>query len=224
MTHRLTLKKITPVTHDTHHYVFDRPDGFDFKPGQATLMALDRDGWRDEGRPFTFTSLPEEPDLEFVIKSYPDHDGVTTRLADLQPGDTVLVSDVWGAIQDKGDGVFVAGGAGVTPFIAILRARLRDKGNLEGNTLIFSNATEKDIILRDTFENMPGLTCHWTVTDEPDSPLAHGQIDRPMLEQFVTPGRDVAYVCGPDPMIDAVRDALCNMGVSTDEIVTEDGH
>lgn len=224
MTHTLTLKKKAPLTRDTHHYVFDKPDGFEFRPGQATLMALDQEGWRDEGRPFTFTSLPEEADLEFVIKSYPDHDGVTKRLARLTPGDTVQIGDVWGAIQDKGDGVFVAGGAGVTPFIAILRAKLREKGTLRGNTLIFSNATEQDIILRDWFERLEGLTCHWTVTEEETSPLARGMIDREMLEQFLRPGRDVAYVCGPDPMIDAVRDALKEMGVDGDQIVTEDGH
>ena len=44
MTHRLTLRRIEPVTHDVNRLVFDRPDGYDFTPGQATLMRLDRDG------------------------------------------------------------------------------------------------------------------------------------------------------------------------------------
>ena len=81
MSHTLTLKSIDAVTHDTYHLVFDRPDGFDFTPGQAVDLALDRDGWREEKRPFTFTSLPGDDDLEFVIKSYPDHDGVTEQIA-----------------------------------------------------------------------------------------------------------------------------------------------
>ena len=77
MTFKLTLKSIAPVTHDTWHLVFDRPEGFAFEPGQATHWALDKDGWRDEDRPFTMTSHPEAEIVEFVIKSYPDHDGVT---------------------------------------------------------------------------------------------------------------------------------------------------
>ncbi|NIY97880.1 flavodoxin reductase, partial [Salipiger sp. HF18] len=138
MTRKLTLRSITAVTHDTHHLVFDRPDDFDFAPGQAVDMALDRDGWRESRHPFTMTSLPGEETLEFVIKSYPEdaegHEGMTARLGRMQPGDAVLVEDPWGAIQDEGDGVFIAGGAGVTPFISIPRKKLHERGTLEGNT------------------------------------------------------------------------------------------
>lgn len=221
MTHTLTLRSKAPLTHDTHRYVFDRPEGYDFTPGQACHMALDRDGWRDEDRPFTFTSLPDEDRLEFTIKSYPDHDGVTTRLAELEQGDTVLVDDPSGAIEDRGDGVFIAGGAGVTPFIAILRNKLEQKGTLAGNTLVFSNATEDDIIMRQEFERMEGLRCHWTVTEETGSPLARGMIDAEMLRPLVDPDRDTAYVCGPPEMTDAVREHLESLGVPKERLIYE---
>ena len=222
MPHRLTLKAIHPVTHDVNHLVFDKPEGFSFSPGQATDFALDQDGWREEKRPFTFTSLPHEDSLQFVIKAYPDHDGVTTRIADLKPGDTALIDEPWGAIEDKGDGVFIAGGAGVTPFIAVLRKKLHEKGTLEGNTLIFSNKTEQDIILREEFEAMDGLRVHWTVTEEKSSPLARGMIDRTMLADFVKAQSDMCYVCGPDEMIEAIREELEYIDVAPDRIVTED--
>jgi ferredoxin-NADP reductase len=222
MTHRLTLLTKQPVTPDTHLFVFDKPDGYSFAPGQATDMALDRDGWRAEERPFTFTSLPQEGTLQFTIKSYPDHDGVTDRLGRLQEGETVLIGDAWGAIEDSGDGVFVAGGAGVTPFIAILRDKLHRNDTLDGNTLIFSNKTEDDIILREEFEAMPGLRCHWTVTEESGTPFDRGMIDRVMLADFVKANQDACYVCGPEPMIDAVVADLGAIGVPPDRIVTED--
>ncbi|MFD1343660.1 FAD-binding oxidoreductase [Litorisediminicola beolgyonensis] len=222
MSHKLTLTSITPVTHDTYHLVFDRPDGFDFAPGQAVDLALDRDEWRDEKRPFTFTSLPEDDMLEFVIKSYPSHDGVTEQIAKMKPGDKAVIDDPWGAIADKGAGWFIAGGAGITPFIAILKKRLKENGTLEGSTLIFSNMTEKDIILRDTFERMPGLKCVFTVTDEPSSPLCMGMIGKEMLAQHVTPGAGKCYVCGPDKMIEDISGALKEIGVEDGDIVTEE--
>ncbi|QFS81675.1 Ferredoxin--NAD(P)(+) reductase (naphthalene dioxygenase ferredoxin-specific) [Roseivivax sp. THAF40] len=222
MSHTLTLKSIEPVTHDTHHLVFDRPEGFEFEPGQAVDLALDRDGWREEKRPFTFTSLPQDDTLEFVIKSYPDHDGVTEQIGQLKAGDRVIIDDPWGAISDKGAGWFIAGGAGVTPFIAILKKRLKENGTLEGSTLIFSNKTEADIILRDTFESMSGLKCVFTVTDEPDSPLCMGMIGKEMLAEHVSPGEGPCYICGPDPMIDAVADALKEIGVAEEHIITEE--
>ncbi|SLN13888.1 Ferredoxin--NAD(P)(+) reductase (naphthalene dioxygenase ferredoxin-specific) [Roseivivax jejudonensis] len=222
MPHTLTLRSIAPVTHDTNHLVFDRPEGFSFSPGQATDLALDRDGWREEKRPFTFTSLPEEETLEFVIKSYPEHDGVTEQIADLKPGDTVLIDDPWGAIEDRGPGWFIAGGAGVTPFIAILRKRLKEAGTLEGSTLIFSNKTERDIILRDAFEGMEGLSCVFVVTDDESSPLYASQIGRALLSEHVTPGEGKCYVCGPDAMLDDIAGALNEIGVAEDDIVTEE--
>lgn len=222
MTYRITLQSIEPVTHNVNRLTFDRPEGYDFEPGQATEFALDREGWRDEARPFTFTSMPGEDRLEFVIKSYPDHDGVTEQIGQMQAGDTALIGDAWGAIEDKGDGVFIAGGAGVTPFIPILRRKLEEKGTLEGNTLVFSNQRERDIILREEWESMPGLRCHWTVTDEKGSPLARGMIDSEMLREFVDPKRDICYICGPKPMVRAMPDKLGKLGVPQERIVTED--
>jgi len=87
MAYKVELLETVPLTPDTAHYVFSKPHGYRFKPGQATNLSIDQDGWRDEERPFTFTSDPEAPVLSFVIKSYPDHDGVTKELPDLTPGD-----------------------------------------------------------------------------------------------------------------------------------------
>ena len=222
MTHTLTLRRIEPVTPDTHHLVFDRPEGFDFTPGQAVDLALDRDGWREEKRPFTFVNLPDAETLEFVIKSYPDHDGVTEQIGKMQPGDRVIVEDPWGAINDEGPGYFIAGGAGVTPFIAVLRKRLQDKGTLDGCTLIFTNQTEADIILRKEFEGMEGLRTLFTVTDEDAPGLLGRTIDRDFLARVIEPDKGHFYVCGPEPMIADVTDALKALGVDEARIVVED--
>lgn len=218
---RITLREIAALTHDTNRLVFTRPEGYDFTPGQATDFALDQDGWREETRPFTFTSQPDEPILEFVIKSYPDHDGVTRRIADLRPGDTVLIDQPWGAIQDQGPGVFIAGGAGITPFIPILRKRAREN-KLSGCTLIFSNKTERDIILREEWEGMPGLECIFTVTEENGSNVPRQDITADFLEANVPDWGAQVYICGPPPMIEAVEKAVKSLGVADEHIVTEE--
>lgn len=221
--YKLTLQELSPVTHDTYRLVFDRPDGFAFEPGQCTHWALDRDGWRDEDRPFTMTSQPEEEDrVEFVIKTYPDHDGVTKEIPDLSPGTQVIADEPDGAITDHGAGVFIAGGAGVTPYIPILRRRAKD-GALEGCTLIYSNKTERDIILRDEWEGMEGLRCVFTVTDQSDAEVQSGMIDADFLKENVPDLDQPFYICGPRQMVNDVRDALKAIGVAEDNIVTENG-
>jgi len=222
VSYTLELKDIKPVTHDTNHLVFKRPEGFDYEPGQATDFALDKNGWREEKRPFTFTSLPDSDTLEFVIKSYPSHDGVTEQIAQMKPGDTAIIDEPWGAISDEGPGTFIAGGAGITPFIAILRERLEKQGTLQGSKLIFSNATEKDIILREEFEAMSGLKTVFTVTDQDDAGVHTHKIDKAFLAEHIGPMDRKFYVCGPEPMIEDVVVDLKSLGVAEDQIVIED--
>lgn len=220
--HRLTLQRIEPVTHDVHHLVFDRPEGFDFTPGQAVDMRLDRDGWRDEARPFTMISFPGDDRLEFCIKSYPEHDGVTEQIGRMRPGDSVLVGDPWGAIEDKGPGVFIAGGAGITPFIPIIRRRARDGDEISACTLIFSNKREADIILREEWEATEGLSTIFLLTDESAEGLPQRRVDKAFLSDCLRATEQHFYICGPDQMVEDVTAALKALGVRDAMIVTED--
>ncbi len=222
MSTRLELQSITPVTHDTHHLVFPRPEGFDFAPGQAVDLNLTREGWTDEQRPFTFTNPVDGDTLEFVIKSYPEHDGVTEQLAALKRGDEVEIADPFGAIHDEGPGTFIAAGAGLTPFIPILRQRAH-KGRLKGCRLIYTNKTEDDIILREEWEAMRDLECIFTVTDEPGKTVPRARIDRAFLASKIKDFSETFYVCGPDGFVTDIRDTLKSLGAAEDRIVTEEG-
>ena len=208
------------VTHNVRRYRLEKPEGFQFEPGQATELSIDLEGWRDRKQPFTFTALNERAYLEFTIKSYFDHDGVTKKLFELRPGDRLLLRDVWGTITYKGPGTFIAGGAGVTPFIAILR-QLHKDGKLQGNRLLVSNKTEKDIILRTEFEGMFGPDYTWTVTGDPQSPLPHDRIDEDFLKRHIRDFSQNFYVCGPDPMVKDLRETLGRLGAKTETVTFE---
>lgn len=223
MPHNLTLKAIRTITHDVNELTFDRPDGYDFRPGQATDFALDRDGWRDEKRPFTFTSLPDADHLQFTIKSYPSHDGVTEQIGQMEAGEGVIIEDPWGAIEDRGPGTIIAGGAGLTPFLSILRARQAARGTLEGYRLIFANNRAADIILRDELEAMPDLALDLVLSDEDAGGTHHGRVDLPFLESAGLDFSGTFYLCGPPPMEEDVAKALAALGVSEDRLVREEG-
>lgn len=220
MTHTLTLQSITPVTDRAYRLRFDKPEGFDFAPGQATELTLDKDGWRDAARPFTFTSQPEDPFLEFTIKSYPSHDGVTAEIPKLTAGDTVQISDAWGAIHDEGPGVWIAGGAGLTPFIPILRRRAA-KAPQTDMTLILADATWDDLILRDEWLAMDGVQTVFVLEDTPHEGAIHGQIDRDLLERHGVTEDSRVYLCGPPGMEEAIEAALTDIGVPQERIITE---
>jgi ferredoxin-NADP reductase len=212
---------IVPVTHNVRRYTLEKPKGFTFEPGQATEVSIDKKGWRERKSPFTFTALAEWDHLEFTIKSYFDHEGVTNELWSLKPGDHLLLRDVWGTITYKGPGTFIAGGAGVTPFIAILR-RLHADHQLEGNRLIVSNHTAADIILRDEFESMRGLQILWTLTDDPGAErVEHQRIDEEFLKRYIHDITQNFYLCGPDQMVKDLRGLLEGLGAETQSLTWE---
>src|SRR5262245_28192073 len=99
--HIVSILSVHPVTHNVRSFRFEKPAGYTFHPGQATEVYINKEGWKKEKRPFTFTSLNEWPYLEFTIKIYSDHKGVTNELGSVKAGDKLIIRDVWGAIAYK---------------------------------------------------------------------------------------------------------------------------
>ena len=220
MEHIVKIISIIPITHNVRQYDIEKPKGFHFTPGQATDVSINEKKWKNELRPFTFTCLNDDPYLQFTIKSYTDHDGVTNRLGQLKVGDELIIRDVWGAIEYKGPGYFIAGGAGITPFIAILR-QLNKEGKLEGNTLFFSNLTDEDIIYEEELKLMDDLDTLFTTTRQKGGKNDHRKINADFLKAEVEDFNKHFYVCGPDQMVVDINEALEKLGVKADTVVFE---
>ena len=218
--HIVRILDIEKVTHDVNRYRVEKPYGYSFIPGQATEVSINIPELKNEKRPFTFTSLNSEPYLEFTIKIYPSHNGVTNELGKLKTGAELILRDVWGAINYKGKGVFIAGGAGITPFISILRD-LQVKDDIAGNMLIFANKTKEDIILQNELKNMLGNAFINILSEEKAEGYFHGMISENFLKEQIDDLQSNYYVCGPPPMIDSVLKQLSDLGVGENLITIE---
>jgi len=208
------------VTHNVRQFRLEKPQGYSFIPGQATELSINLEQWKEEKRPFTFTCLNSDDYLEFTIKTYTDHDGVTNQLSKLNVGDEVIIRDVWGAIEYKGEGYFIAGGAGITPFLAILR-QLNNDGAIGDNKLFFSNKTDKDIILADELKSMLGANAHFTITNQKDSMYDKRRINAEFLKAEIKDFSKHFYVCGPDAMVAEISGLLAGLGADTESVVFE---
>ena len=208
------------VTHNVKQFDIEKPDGYKFIPGQATDVSLNKAGLEDDLHPFTFTSLNEWDNLQFTIKLYTDHDGMTNKLQDINAGDELIIHDVWGAINFKGPGLFIAGGAGVTPFIAILR-QLYKNGDIKDCKLLFANKSTNDIILRDEFELMLGENFINIADTSNDPKVMQGYIDKDLLQKYVSEETQYHYVCGPDKFVTVMIGYLHELGISDDQIIIE---
>jgi len=212
------------VTHDVKRFIVEKPEEYRFTPGQATMVAIDKKGLRGEDRPFTFTSLNKDEVLEFIIKGYYDHEGTTKAMHNLDPGEELLIGNPWGAINYDGEGVFIAGGAGITPFIAILRD-LKERGEIGNNRLIFSNKKEEDIILQkeleDIFsENPDNLIL--TLTEEKNNRYENELVDKEFLKSRIEDFSQKFYVCGPPKMVEDIVGYLKELGADPSGITLEE--
>lgn len=211
---------IEHLTHDVLKIIAGRPPSLNFIPGQAADVSINKPGWENELRPFTFTSSPGDDHIEFNIKTYPSHNGVTKELLLLKPGDELLVGDVFGDLAYKGEGVFIAGGAGVTPFIAMLK-ELEKKNLIGNNVLLFANKTRADIILEGKFKTILGKNFVNILSDELVRGYEHGLITADMIKKHTYPTAQYFYLCGPPPMMEAVEKHLFSLGVNSEKIVKE---
>jgi ferredoxin-NADP reductase len=208
------------ITHDVKRFVVERPPGFEFMPGQAVDVSLNVQGMEDQLRPFTFTCLREQGYLEFMIKIYRDHEGVTNMLGKLNAGAELILHDVFGTIQYKGPGVFIAAGAGITPFISILRS-LYKTGQLLGNKLIYSNKTSEDVIMDTELKRMLRNDFIKIFTRQNVVGFMGRRIDRNFLIENIADFSQNFYVCGPDEFVKNITGILLDLGATAELVIFE---
>jgi ferredoxin-NADP reductase len=207
------------LNHNVKRFITERPQGLNYTPGQAVLIEIPE--MKGEKHPFTFTGLLTDPHLEFTIKLYHDHKGVTDHLTAYRPGGTLKFGNPWGAIKYKGPGIFMAGGAGITPFLAILR-NLYKSGRIDGNALWFCNKTEKDVFLEVELRKMLGDRLTLLITRQSSIRHENARIDKEYLKAHAQNFDQYFYVCGPKKMVKELSTALRELGMDAENVVTED--
>lgn len=215
--------KIISIENATHNVVrikTEKPQDISYLPGQAVDVSINKPDWEKELRPFTFTSLSSDEYLEFFIKTYPEHNGVTEQIGKLKPNDSLLIGEVFGDIQYKGEGIFIAGGAGITPFIAILK-NLEKQNKLINNKLIFANKTSDDIIEQAFFNDLLGNKFINVLSKEEKKGFEHGYITEELIRSQMESQDAYFYLCGPPPMMDAVLEQLKKLGIEASKIIKE---
>ncbi len=208
------------LTHNVKLFRVEKPAGYAFIPGQATNVSINKPGLENELRPFTFTGTNDRDHLEFTIKIYQSHAGVTAKMLQINEGDELIIHEVFGAIHYKGPGLFLAGGAGITPFLAIFREQLRN-GDLSGSALFFANRNEKDIFLHEELKSIFGER-YTDILSEPTPPRQPAFVEMKMLKEEVLKGTSLFYICGPDNFIEIMLENLMSLGIRKSQVIIEE--
>ena len=216
--HIVKIISVTNVTNDVKCFRVEKPEGYNFISGQATDVSINTEDLKNEKRAFTFTSLNSDPYLEFTIKRYPQRLSITNLIHGLKENDELILHEVFGDISYKGEGVFIAAGAGITPFISIIR-QLKSNYSLGNNMLVFANKTKADIIRENEFRELLGKNFINILSEEKYNEYSFGFISEEFLVATVKDFEKFFYVCGPPSMMDNVIPILLKLGVSNDRLV-----
>ncbi|MFG1995925.1 2Fe-2S iron-sulfur cluster-binding protein [Actinoplanes sp. NPDC048988] len=197
----------------------ERPGRFDFRPGQFFTLVADLDGGQLR-RAYSASSAPGSSRLEITVKHVEGGRFSTHVHTGLRAGDHLGVLGPSGSFHCESpppaEMVLIAAGSGVTPMMSMIRTRLADPEDRGRIALLYSSRRAEEIIFaaelsRLTRECPERLSVTHVLTER------EGRLDAGGVRRWVaglSPGADAHYyVCGPEPLMDSVRDVLAGLGV-----------
>jgi len=231
---------VQPQTRDAVAVTFDVPpelrERFHFIPGQFVTVEGDVDGERVR-RSYSICAAPSDGVLRIAIKRVADGRFSSWAHETFVPGATVAVAPPEGRFHVPHDAAHrkhylaFAAGSGITPVISILKHTLQTEPQSRF-TLVYGNRSSSNVMFRDELQDLKDrylgrLVLLFVMSREPqDVELFHGRIDREkcdaLLRSWLDPATvDVAFVCGPQPMTEAVVASLEAHGIARDQIKIE---
>lgn len=197
--------------------------GLKFMPGQFAWITVLSSPFAEAEHPFSFSSSANQPGhLTFTIKELGDF---TRQIKNLQPGQKVYVDGPFGHFSidrhlHAEQFVFVAGGVGITPVMSMLRS-MADRGDKRPLTLLYANKDWDSIIFREELDALKSALqlnlVHVLEKPPADWDGETGFVTRTILERYLSkvskPNSIEIFICGPQPMINAVENALTQMRV-----------
>ena len=234
----LTVTDVRKTTRDAVAVTLQPRDGddFTFTQGQYLTFKRDFDG-TEIRRSYSICSGVNEGALRVAIKQVPD--GAFSRWANeaLVPGMVLDAMPPMGKFHTPLEPnraksyLAFAGGSGITPVLSILKTVL-DAEPLSRMTLVYANRSVGSIMFREELDDLKNLymgrlsIIHILETDAQDIDLFQGRVDAEKCKALFSGWIDIAsvtiaFICGPEPMMLTIAQALRDHGLTDDQIKFE---
>ncbi|HTR11589.1 MAG TPA: benzoate 1,2-dioxygenase electron transfer component BenC [Paraburkholderia sp.] len=186
-----------------------------FLPGQYVNIDVPASG---QHRSYSFSSAPGESKVSFLIKKIPG--GVmSTWLESAQPGTKLDLIGPLGSfyLRDvQRPLLFLAGGTGLAPFLSMLEVLSRTNSQQKVH-LIYGVTRDLDLVLVEAIEaytaKLPNFSYATVVAEAESNHPRKGWVTQHIPADALNDGDVDVYLCGPPPMVDAVRKHFDDAGV-----------
>jgi ferredoxin-NADP reductase len=212
--------------------VLDVPEWRGHRAGQHVDIRLTaEDGYQAE-RSYSIASAPEDRHLVLTVERLDDGEVSPYLVDELRPYDELELRGPIGGyfVWERSIGgplLLVAGGSGVVPFRSMLRHWAAGKDDAAAR-LLYSSRTLPDVIYRQEltrFAAEAGVDVRFALTRGwPDDWEGHrGRVDHGFLEKvaWAPDERPLVYICGPTSFVEAVAQALVDIGHDPSRVKTE---
>jgi propane monooxygenase reductase subunit len=225
-----TVESKRELTHDITllRLKLDEPSEFRFHPGQYLDISIPG---TDTHRSFSMANTTTSDGyLEFIIKRYPGGHFSGLLEEGLKAGDALDVTGPYGTFTLRVSSdrrlVFIAGGAGMAPLLALLR-QMVESGNEREVIYYYGARSEADLFhleeLDELERKLPNFTFVPCLSDTWPDDWKDGVGDTGSVTAVVERREnDIkecdVYLCGPPPMIDSALPLLEGLGVPESQI------
>ena len=195
----------------------DNRSSLGFLPGQYVNIQVPG---TDQARSFSFSSGPGEDEVNFLIRNT-QYGVLTTYLRErAKAGDKISFNGPLGSFylrKIERPVLLLAGGTGLAPFLSMLNKIEQDGVGEHPIHLIFGVTNDPDLVEVEKLEGyasrMPNFTFTCVVASEESSYPTKGFVTHHMKPEHLHDGFVDVYLCGPPPMVDAVRKYLADQGI-----------
>ena len=211
-----SLRRLSPSTIG-FSVALEQDASVSFLPGQYMNVIVPN---TTQSRSYSFSSMLKNGTVEFLVRNIPGGLMSTYLTEFAKAGDALTMTGPVGSfyLRDiKRPLLFLAGGTGLAPFLAMLEAMLRN-GASHPVHMIYGVNTDADLVEVDKLaafaESIPGFTFATVVGDATSTHPLKGYVTNHLPGEHLHGGDVDIYLCGPPPMVDAVRSYLTQKGVT----------
>lgn len=230
--HKLKLLNQCQVARNTIEFVFEKPAGMIYIPGQYAGFTLINPVETDAGGITRRFSLLSTPDDDYIAITMRIQSSAFKRVLSALPiGSEIKLAGPSGNFTLHEDtsvpAVFIAGGIGITPFYSMIKHATRHQSQQQ-IFLFYGNQSQQDAAYLEELVIVQKQNPHFTlvpVMANPDDKW-HGErgfITHTIIKKHIQDiNIPIYYICGSPAMVTVLQETLVEMGVSEDRIKIED--
>lgn len=230
--HKLKLIDRREIARGTLVFVFEKPDGLTFKPGQYAGFTLINPSETDANgitRRFSLLSTPDDPHISFATRI--QNSAYKRVLNDLSLGSEIKFAGPTGAFTLHEDtaipAVFIAGGIGITPFYSMIQHATTHQSP-QKMYLFYGNQAPNDAALLNELVKLQEQNPHFKLiatmaNPDPAWKGETGFITHTMIKKYIDDlSAPIYYICGSPAMVTTLQETLVEMDIDEEKIKVED--